>query len=215
MINTIFVFFILLILSITLLSISLTNYSIQNVYVNSKKCFYISEGGLELVYGKVVEEIQRAIKYGEHKLNNFLKFEYDNFIENEIDKELMGEDSIYLNVILNENGISYNLNKKNIEQKLNEEFQNGYKKFFLEKSKKYNFIKDIEKINGNGLKIDLVDDLVYIENNRIKFKISSLYKKRKIRKEITLDFYIKIPNKGNVDKNTNEFIEVRNWIRRR
>ncbi|WP_143151330.1 hypothetical protein [Tepidibacter formicigenes] len=194
----------------------------------------MSEGGLDIVYGKIIDEIQCAIEYGKDELDKFMNFEYKSFIQGEINKELMGEDSIYLNVILNEYEVSYDLNEENIEEKLNEEFQKGYKNYFLLGSKKYNFIKNIEKIKSNGLKINLVDDLVKIENNKIKFKVASSYKKGKIEKQIESDFYIKIPNKkenytnyyfknkeeliicdDKKSKNINELIEVRNWIRRR
>ncbi len=209
---TLFIFFILFILGFTILSISVVNYTIQGLNYKSKQCFYITEGGLDLVYGQVTKEIQSAMKDGKNKMNYFIEKEYDDFIQNEMNKELRGEDSLYLELVKRDDHISYKLNQKKIEEKFNEEFQKGYKNYFLG-NKKYVFIRNIESIEDHDLKINLVGNEVIMEGNKIKFQVSSLYEKDRMKQEITLDFYIKIGNKE--EENIKEFIELKRWIRRR
>lgn len=184
---TILVFSFVLITGFAVLSISITNYNIQHMNIKSKQCFYEAEGGLELVYGQIYREIENAIYDGKEKVDYFMKHEYEYLIMKETDKE-------------------------KINERINEEFKKGYKNYFLG-NKKVSFIRNIENIKSKKLKINLIDDNVLLEDNKIKFSVSSFYSEDTIQKEITQDFYIKVPNMK--DKNIYELIEHKNWIRRK
>ena len=90
------------------------------------------------------------------------------------------------------------------------EFKNGYTSYFL--GNKAKIINSVEKIKEDNLEINLIDNNIKLIDNKIFFKISSLYSKNDLKKEIVCDYYIDIPKRGNYDL---KLIKNVNWIRRK
>ncbi|OPJ55618.1 pilus assembly PilX N-terminal domain-containing protein [Alkalithermobacter paradoxus] len=183
LISTLMIFSVVMILGITLLNISTLNYISKKMNSQSKQSFYLAEGGLDLVYGQVIKEVEKAIEYAKEGM--------DNFIINNLQYELTKSDE-YVNVRHTENSTYYSLDIDKIEKLLTDEFNKEYRRYFLG-NKRVEFINSLSSINENGIRINVENGSVIQENNKIKFKIVSNYKENNIEKEITSDVYIKVP----------------------
>ena len=84
-----------------------------------------------------------------------------------------------------------------------------FNNYFLGNNKQ-NFIKSIENINIDNIRLDIVNNDIRLENNNIKFKISSSYKQDKIEKGISVDFNITKPE--GIDSNYKDLIKLTNYM---
>ena len=68
----------------TAIALSTTNYTIQNLDYLSTKSFYMAEGGIDIAYGQVIYEVEKAIKScsesNEEYYSYFLGNNKQNFI---------------------------------------------------------------------------------------------------------------------------------------
>jgi hypothetical protein len=89
--------------------------------------------------------------------------------------------------------------------KSNEEFYN----YFLGNNKQ-NFIISIESIKIDNIRLDIIDNDIYLEENNIKFKISSSYKEGEIEKDISVKFNIAPPE--GIDSNSKDLIKITDYM---
>ncbi|CAH2212943.1 hypothetical protein [Tepidibacter aestuarii] len=217
LISSLLLFMLVMIISITLINISKTNYDIQDIYVKSKEGFYKSEGGLDKAYLEVAKHVEFSIEIANNKVEEFMKNEYHNFLQEEKNKEIRGLDSEYVDLIEDETGIHFVLNKDKIDEKLNSIFKEQYEKCFL-RAKYYNLlVKNIKKLKSQDVKLSVLDENFDIEDDKINFKISSFYTNDGMVNEIVQGYYINVPNKDDIynENNIEELIYLRNWFRRK
>lgn len=142
----------------TAIALSTTNYSIQNLDYLSTKYFYIAEGGIDIVHGQIIYEVENAIKSYNEEKGDFIVFYRDYFLGNN----------------------------------------------------KQNFIKTIENINVDNIKVDIVQNYIYLEDNKIKFDVSSYYKGNRIEKNIRVKFNISLP--ATIEDKSNDLIKITDYV---
>lgn len=141
MVSTLVCFFILSSICLGCIELIRTNIDIINIYEDALKLEYEVEGGINLGYSKILEEVEKSIKIA-------MADEYPNEI---------------------------------------------YKDYFMG-SNKINFIKSIEDIVDDGIRLDVVNNKIYIEDNCIKLDIvcnknyKTLEKGARCSFKINLDF---------------------------
>jgi len=86
-----------------------------------------------------------------------------------------------------------------------EEFYN----YFLGNNKQ-NFIKSIESINIDNIKLDVVQNNIYKEDTNVVFKISSSYIKNKIEKHICVNFNVSKPD--DIDVDPRDIIKITDYV---
>lgn len=84
-----------------------------------------------------------------------------------------------------------------------------YYSYFLGNNKQ-NFINSIENINSDSIRLDIIQNNIYLEDNNIKFKISSSYKQGKIEKDISVSFNISTPE--GIDSNSKDLIKINDYM---
>lgn len=217
LISSLLLFMLVMLISITLINICITNYEIQDVYVKSKEGFYISEGGLDTAYLEVVKHVEFSIERSNDRVKEFLENEYDEFIQEEKNKEIQGLDSEYIELREDEFGIHFVVNKEKIDEKLNIMFKEQYEKCFLRIKYNNRLVKNIKKLNSKDVKLRILDENFYIQEDKINFKIASFYTKNKMVNEIVQGYYICVPNKGDIynKDNVEKLIHMKNWFRRK
>lgn len=217
LISSLLIFMLVMIISTTLISICITNYEIENIYAKSKEGFYQSEGALDRAYLEVVNHVEFSINRANEKLKEFMKSEYHNFLQEEKSKEMQGLDSEYVDLIEDEAGRHFVLNKEKINEKLNSIFKGEYENCFLRLKYYSILVNNLKKLNSEDVKLRVLNQDFDIEDNKINFEISSFYKHNGMINEIVQGYYIDIPNKDDVynkDK-IGELINLRDWYRRR
>jgi hypothetical protein len=81
--------------------------------------------------------------------------------------------------------------------------------YFLGNNKQ-NFIKSIENINIDSIRLDIVGNGIYLEESNIKFKISSSYKEGIIEKDISVNFNISKPD--GIDSDSKDLIKITDYM---
>ncbi|KDR93988.1 hypothetical protein SAMN02745945_00668 [Peptoclostridium litorale DSM 5388] len=189
------------IMGLTLISISMSNAKLKIISRQSKQNFYICEGAIEGVKSKLMEEIQNAIESGWIEVDRFMEDEYDDFICSEMQKEIEGSDSLYIESSKDQYGhIDYRTDKDKIEEMLNEMFKSEYSRYFCGE-KKRDFVNGIEAVEIDGARINVIDDMVVNEGDEIVFEISSSrkYKASDIRIDVEMGIVVPDSDCGHLD----------------
>ncbi|WFD08985.1 hypothetical protein [Tepidibacter hydrothermalis] len=217
LISSLLLFMLVMLISMTLINICITNYEIQDIYVKSKEGFYISEGYLDKSYLEVVKHVDFSIETANNKVEDFLENEYDKFVQEEKNKERQGLDSEYIDLREDEFGIHFVINKEKIDEKLNYIFKEQYEKCFLKIKYHNRLVKNIKKLNSQDVKLRILDENFDIKGDKINFKIVSSYTKNKMINEIVQGYYIDVPNKDDIynEDNIGCLIGLRDWFRRK
>ncbi len=217
LISSLLLFMLIMVISATLINICKTNYEIQDIYVKSKEAFYINEGGLDNAYLEVVKHVGFSIEKANNKVEEFLKNEYNNFLQEEKNKEMHGLDSKYVDLIEDEDGIRFVINKEKVDEKLNLIFKEEYEKCFL-RSKYYSLlVKNIKKLNSQDVRLSVLDEDFDMAGDKINFKIVTCYTKDKMTNELVQGYHIDVPNKDDIynEDNIGQLINLRDWFRRK
>jgi len=86
-----------------------------------------------------------------------------------------------------------------------EEFYN----YFLGNNKQ-NFIKSIESINIDNIKLDVVQNNIYKEDDNVVFEISSSYEQDNIEKDICVKFNVSKPD--DIDVDPRDIIKITDYV---
>ncbi|WP_099190382.1 hypothetical protein [Tepidibacter mesophilus] len=217
LISSLLIFILIMVIAATLISICITNYEIQDIYVKSKEAFYKNEGGLDKAYLEVVKHVEFSIERANNKIEYFMKNEYHNFLQEEKNKEMQGIDSEYVDLVEDETGIHFVINKEKIDEKLNLMFKEEYEKCFLRSQYYKLLVKNIKELNSQYIKLNIIDENFDIIDDKINFKILTCYTKDKMTNELVQGYYIDVPNKDDIynEENIGKLINLRNWFRRK
>lgn len=97
-----------------------------------------------------------------------------------------------------------------IQQSLiSDDFKSFFKNYFLGDNKNH-FINNIENINTDNIKINIINDKIYIEDNNIKFDTTCEIKDNDIKKTSKCSFKINLDFDFN-EVNLNEIVKKYNY----
>ncbi|MEJ8553642.1 hypothetical protein [Tepidibacter sp. Z1-5] len=216
LISSLLLFMLVMLISITLINICITNYEIQDIYVKSKVAFYKSEGGLDTAYLEVVKHVELSIERANNKVEDFLKNEYDKFLNEEKNKEMQGIDSEYIDLIEDEFGIHFVINKEKIDEKLNLIFKEEYRKCFSRIDRHCILQKNLRNLDMENIKLKALDERFNFKGDKPCFEIIALYTKDKMTNELVQGYYIDVPNKDDIynENNIGKLIHLEKWFRK-
>ncbi|MGL5715569.1 MAG: hypothetical protein ACRCXT_20445 [Paraclostridium sp.] len=137
MATTLIYFSILSIICLTCLGLVTSNNEINYINCKSTTLKYILRGGSELVYSKILEEVNKAIELSNKEVDKIKHFKNYFLIDN-----------------------------------------------------RYEFILGIEEINEDNIKINVINDKVYIEDNHIRFDVTYEKRENDIKKTSRCSFKI-------------------------
>lgn len=215
LISSLLLFMLVMLISITLINICITNYEIQDIYVKSKEAFYKSEGGLDTVYSEVAKYVEFSIERSNKKVEDFLKNEYDEFLKEEKSKEMQGIDSEYIDLIEDEFGIHFVINKEKIDEKLNVIFKKEYEKCFLRMDRNYILKRNLKNLNLENIKCSMLN-ADFDDKKELFFEVEVYFSNDKMTNELGQRYYIDVPNKDDIynENNIGELIHIKKWIRK-
>ncbi len=183
------------IMGITLVSVSMSNAKMKMLSGRAKQNFYMCEGAIEAVKAKLTDEVKEALESGWSELDRFMEEEYQDFINMEMQKEIEGEGSIYIESSKDQYGHSdYSLDKEKIDEMLNGIFKKAYAGYFCDKNRR-DFVAGIEAVEIEDAKINVIDDMVVDEGEEIVLKISSSRKCKNSHIIINVEIGIAVPGK--------------------
>ncbi|WP_427339176.1 hypothetical protein [Caloranaerobacter sp. DY30410] len=168
---------VLILLGVTILTISVTNFKFKMINSKVKKNFYMTEAGLDEAYIIVKDLIIEAIEEGNKSV--------DDFIMN-LDLE---EGSIYIK----EDGT---IDLEALNQAQNELFKDAYKTYVLNNIKNRLENSNNYTIESDGIKpqIRILNDIFSFSEDKLKLDIESTFTKDEIEKKIKVSFVIGVPD---------------------
>ena len=182
-------------MGITLISISMSNAKMKILSSQAKQNCYVCDGSIEAVKAKLADEIKEALKSGWSELDRFMEEEYEDFIDMEIQKEIEGEGSIYIESSKDQYGhLDYSLDKEKIDDMLNGIFKKKYSGYFCGENR-INFVKGTEAVKIEDVKINVIDDMLMDKGEEIVFKVSSSKKCKNSCIIINVEIGVAVPGK--------------------
>ncbi|KGG81443.1 hypothetical protein Y919_00330 [Caloranaerobacter azorensis H53214] len=168
---------VLILLGVTILTISVTNFKFKMINSKVKKNFYMTEAGLDEAYIIVKNLIIEAIEEGNKSVDDFIM---------DLDLE---EGSIYMK----EDGT---VDLEALNQAQNELFKDVYKNYILKNIKSRLENSNNYTIESKGIKpqICILNDISYFSDDRLKLDIESTFKRDEIEKKIKVSFVIGVPD---------------------
>lgn len=200
---------VLSVLGTAAMSLGVMNLKMKMVGTKQKTSFYLSEAGLEEVYGIMMKKIEAGIKKGNVEVENKLP----KFINDEREKQF-DEDRSYKSPYLNADG---SVDEEAIKPKLQEWFREGYANYLNEGYKdsknptknEKSLIEEIEQnsytvldenIDKNRANVIIKKSINFPEKNegltddsKFILAISSEFNHKNIQKNINSTFSINIP----------------------
>lgn len=151
-------------LGMTLVLITARNASARELAASHKRSFYIADGGLSLAKEVLLINVEAAFADCLDKLDAYMDEELEDFLLIELEKELSGNDSQYMELEYCEDGnVTARLSRENVDSHLNEIFKKAYWYYILTE-KRLEVVRQIEAV-------DFEDVLINVKNDYIKFDL--------------------------------------------
>ncbi|WP_069649466.1 pilus assembly PilX N-terminal domain-containing protein [Caloranaerobacter ferrireducens] len=168
---------VLILLGVTILTISVTNFKFKMTNSKVKKNFYMTEAGLDEVYIITKNLIIEAIGEGNKSVEDFIK---------NLD---LGEGSIYIK----EDGT---IDLETLNQAQNELFKDAYKTYVLNNIKNRLENSNNYTLESDGTKpqIRILNDIFSFSEDKLELDIESTFIKDEIEKKIKISLIINTPN---------------------
>lgn len=145
-------------LGMTLVLITARNASARELSSSHKKSFYIADGGLRLAKDALLVSTEAAFATCLDKLDLYIEHELEDFLMIELEKELSGNDSEYMELECCEDGnVTARLRREDVDGHLNEIFKKEYWYYFLTQ-KRLEVVRQIEAVDSEDVLINVKDD---------------------------------------------------------
>lgn len=145
-------------LGMTLVLITARNASARELSGSHKRSFYIADGGLRLAKEALLVSTEAAFAACLDKLDLYIEQELEDFLMIELEKELSGNDSKYMDLEYFEcENVTASLSRENVDSHLNGIFKKAYWDYFLTE-KRLEVVRQIEAVDSEDVLINVKDD---------------------------------------------------------